>query len=509
MKKGVYNFIIAVCIVLIVIVVLLMGSYFWYQFGTVHVSAKQPNITVHQQPAPAEQTTQTTAPLSLTTPLKVTLNGHVYPIDVIRARSDGISISTKEVLGKFPDLKIDIRLSNHKITNFSDQALYFTGKSFSDPTLQVSWMEPGNNLPKNEFIMKNYELQMQFGQERDYRIPVQLKLNTHEKITLSAVGKFTARTSDLVVINGKVDVSQDNSDTLLYVIGQFIKQADGVQSLKSLQARSHSMSMPGKEEKPDPNPSRVYSSATIYVDFESTHGKEAAEFQMVRPTTGWQVYQVLKPERLKAAVTPDLSLDTLFAFDYLGQLAVDKAVGKDKVETWERKGSQLMHRNPDPKKDQTQTGSASYLVKLKDGSQRYVKLSAIKDGVWRIEQIFNGAQIPEAHARKPAADKRGSDMQKYLAAVRLEKSLNNKYPNLQVRGANFSCGYSLLLTDCRVTWRRLVKGKGECEGTTYMFKRSDKNAAWKFVRELAVDEQLDHRNGQVKKRDKPRKYSCW
>jgi hypothetical protein len=513
MQKGIYNLIIALCIVLFVVVAFMLGSYFWYQYGISQVAVKQADAPVFQQAqqvaAQQAQSTQVAQPLSLTTPLKVSVNGRVYPIDVVSARDGWVTISTRKELGKFADLEIKISLTNQHIDSFSNKTLHFTGKDFSEPHIQVSWMEPGKNLPKSEFISKNYDLLMQFGQEQDYRIPFQIKLDTREKVTVKAAGKYTARTSDLVVVNGKVDLHRDNTDTVLYVIEQFIKQVDGVPEVKGLKNRSHSMSMPGKDEKPDPNPGRVYSSASINVDFETHHRKEAAEFQMVRTNSGWQVYRALKPARFKAAVEPDLSLDTLFLFDYLGEQVVTKSLGKDKVEEWERKGSMLQHRNPDPKRDQTQIASASYLVKLKDGARRYVKVAATKRGHWQIDHIFDGTQIPQAHAKKPAVNQRGSDMQKYLSAVRLEKSLNKQYPDLQVRGADFSCGYSNLLTQCRISWRRLVDGEEKCEGTKYMYRRNDKNSPWQFVRELAADEELDHRDGQVKKKDKPRKYHCW
>jgi hypothetical protein len=42
-----------------------------------------------------------------------------------------------------------------------------------------------------------------------------------------------------------------------------------------------------------------------------------------------------------------------------------------------------------------------------------------------------------------------------------------------------------------------------------MFKRDDPKSDWQFVQELAADEKLDHRDGLIKKRDKPEKHHCW
>ena len=299
MRKGGYDLIFAV---VFVAAAFAFGSYIWNQHISSQAMVDQkgtPDQLQGDQPsAQKAQSVQAEQPLLLTTPLSVSLNGRSYPINFISVRENQVIISTKKELGKFPDLEIKINLANQHVGNFSNRNLHFTGKNFSEPNIQVNWMEPGQGAPKFEFIPKNYDLQMQFGQEEDFRIPVQIKLDTKEKVTLNAVGKFIARTSDLVVVDGKVDLSQDNTDTVVYVIEQFIKQIDDVPELKSIVYRSSSMSLPGKEEKPDPNPSRVYSSASVSVDFESNHGKEAAKFLMVRTNMGWQVYRILEPERL-------------------------------------------------------------------------------------------------------------------------------------------------------------------------------------------------------------------
>ncbi len=494
---------------LIVVLLGYLGYYVWQKKAS-SVTVVGEVVNIVNKPKAAHTNSQPAQAMQLSKPLEVFVNGRKYPLDIVRARDGWVTLSSKEELGKFPEMLLKINLTNANIKDFSNQNLQFHGTGFSDPNIQVSWMVAGENLPKSEFIMNNYDLQLKFGQERDYRIPMQLKFESKGKVAVKAVGKFVAKTSDLVVVNGQVDLHHDNSDTVMYVIEQFIKRTDNVTNLKSLDSQSHSMSMPGKEEKKDPNPQRVYSSSTVNLEFESIQGKEVAEFQMVRVNNGWQVYRVLKPERLQASTKVDQGLDTLFIFGYFGKQVVEKRFGKDKLRKWERKGSMLQHRHPDPKKDQTQKGSASYLVHLKDGRQRYVKIMAVKEGVWKIKKVLDGSQVAQAHAAKPYGNKvRGSDITKYLSAKRLERALNNRYPDLQIRSVNFSCGYSALLTQCRISWQRLVNNEEKCEGTKYMYRRKDKNAAWKFVKELAADEELDHRDGLVKKKKKPRKYSCW
>jgi hypothetical protein len=443
--------------------------------------------------------------------LVISVNGRAFPIEVIRVRDKQVVFSTHEELGKFPDLKLTVNFGNTVLGNLSNKRLHFTGKSFSEPSLILSWKEAEGSFPKNIFVTKNYDMSLVFGAEKDYRIPLEFKLDTRQGVTMRAAGKHLAQTSDLVVVNGKVDIHQDNNDTVMYVAAQFIKHVDKTSVVKNLQAKGHMMSIPGKDEKKDPNPKRIYSSSTIDFDFDGPKGKETAKFQMVRDQTGWQVYRVLSPERLRNAKQVDLSLDSLFMYDYFGQQVVEKTFGKDKVQAWVEKGGMLQYRNPDPKRSQVQTGSVAYLVTLKDGSKRYLKLLVKKDGIWKIRKVLNGTQVALAHVEVVSAQPVwGSDIQKHLAAVRLEKELNKRYPtNLQIRSVNASCGYSKLLTQCKMTWYRLMNNAEQCEGTTYMYRRKDKDANWEFVRELAADEELDHRDGQVKKKAKPSKYFCW
>ena len=154
--------------------------------------------------------------------------------------------------------------------------------------------------------------------------------------------------------------------------------------------------MPGQNEKPDPNPKRVYSSTELEFEFTGSKGEEKAKFQMVRDRSGWQVYRVLRPPRLRAAKRVDLSLDSLFMYDFYIEQAMNRVFAKDQVKTWKDKNKMLQNTNPDPKLNQNQYGIAAYLVTLKDGSQHYVKLLAKKQGVWKISKILNGSQVVQA-----------------------------------------------------------------------------------------------------------------
>jgi hypothetical protein len=444
-------------------------------------------------------------------PLVVTVNGHRYPIAVVRIRDKKqIVLSSKHEFGKFADVKLTINFNNTRLTQLSGQRLRFTGKDFSKPSVLLHWMKPGKSLPTSIFITKDYDLSLVFGRERDFRIPLEISFKTREGANVTVVGTQLAKTSDLVVVNGKVDRHQDNIDTVMYVAARFIQRVDKLANLPQLKDHGYALSMPGSNEKPDPNPKRVYSSTELKFDFTGARGKEQGDFQMVRDRSGWQVYRVLAPARLRSIKQADLSLDTLFMYDAFIAQAVDRVFGKAKVKTWKSKNKMLQNTNVDPKKNKDQYGIAAYRVTLKDGSQHYVKLLAKKQGLWKISKILNGAQVVQAHMDKRKNKRHwSSDVQKHLAAVRLEKELNQRYAHLQIRATNFSCGVSKLWTDCKATWYRLVNAKEQCEGTKYLYRRKDDKSPWQFVRELAADEKLDHRDGQVKKMPKPSKYFCW
>ena len=460
-----------------------------------------------QKTQPAEKALL--SPPSISQPLEVVVNDKKYVIESFSVRDDWVTLSTRKELGRLPDLELKIGLHNHEIDDFSNKKLQYSGKAFTDPHIQISWKEQAKSFPKSEYISKNYNLSMQFGQEKDFRIPVQFFFSTDENIKVRANGSLLAKTSDLVVVNGKIDIHQDNYDTVLYVAEQFIKDVYGLNEVKNLQIRGHSLSYPANDKK-YADPEYVYSTSDLGLVFDYAGKTVEADMILVRTNDGWIVYRALKPERMKSAIAPDRGLDTLNIFGLLGDEAVYKKYDKVKVKEWENKDAMLMHGNYENKEKQVQTGHASYLVKFKDGSQRYVKITVEKQGIWKIKKVLDGSQIPQAHVNVPVAGKGGgSDMQQYLAAKRLEKSLNTQYPDLQVRAIEFSCGYSNLLTQCTISWWRMVNNEEKCEGTKYMYSREDIKSVWRYVSELSIDEELDHRDGIVKKKEKPRKYHCW
>ena len=133
--------------------------------------------------------------------LVISVNGRAFPIEVVRVRDKQVVFSTHEELGKFPDLKLTVDFGNTILGNLSNKRLHFTGKSFSEPSLMLSWKESEGGFPKNIFVTKNYDMSLVFGTEKDYRIPLEFKLDTRQGVTMRAAGKHLAQTSDLVVVN--------------------------------------------------------------------------------------------------------------------------------------------------------------------------------------------------------------------------------------------------------------------------------------------------------------------
>lgn len=446
-------------------------------------------------------------------PLTITVNGYQFPVAVVRIRDKSqITLSSKKEFGKFPDVKLTINFGGARLTQLSGKRLHFTGGNFSEPSLMLSWKKPGNYLPDSVFISRNYEMSLAFGQERDFRIPFRIGLSSSQGIKLIATGTLLANTSDLLVVNGKVDRQQDNLDTVLYVAARFIQRHDKLPALPKLKPTGSAISLPGPATNPEPNPRRVYSSTELEFEFNGARGKETGRFQMVRDRSGWWVYRVLRPKRMRADEQVDLSLDTLFIFDYFGEQVINRMFGKDRIQAWQHKNAMLQHQHqhPDPGQGLDRTGMAAYLVTLRDGSEQYLKVLVKKQAVWKISRVLNGSQVVQAHTDKPPKRKqRGMKPPEYLSAVRLEQELNKRYPHLQIRSTKFSCRVSGLFTDCRASWYRLVRDKEQCEGTSYVYQRKDRHASWQFVRELAANERLDHRDGQVKKTATPEEYYCW
>jgi hypothetical protein len=163
----------------------------------------------------------------------------------------------------------------------------------SSQTLYLRWTDPASGRRKDEFIREGYTLDLEFGQEQDYEILGKISLHMPPYAYLS--GAFTASTSDLHIVDGEVDLTQDNHDTVYYVAERLIKEAYRTEEVET-ERRSSTLSATGRALDPG-DPEHIYASGELKFAYRvGDAAPQEAEFHLVRDRNGWRVERVIKPE---------------------------------------------------------------------------------------------------------------------------------------------------------------------------------------------------------------------
>lgn len=98
------------------------------------------------------------------------------------------------------------------------------GSGFGAPKISISYNLEGNNLPETEYISSAYRMQLEFGTPTEVGIPFGIDLLIPDSVQTQAKGRFFAAFTDILVVDGNVDLSLDTFDTLRFVGQTWLKQ---------------------------------------------------------------------------------------------------------------------------------------------------------------------------------------------------------------------------------------------------------------------------------------------
>ncbi len=195
--------------------------------------------------------------------------------------------------GGDPGIILDIPVPGAQDGSIAGKALYLGEGGESRPTLYLRWTDPETKRPHSEFIGQGYTLYLQFGQEQHYTIPGEIWLHMPVHGYLS--GAFIASTSDLRIVEGEVDLTRDNPDTLYYVAERLIKEAYQTEAVE-VRGASSSITATGRPLDPS-DPERIYASGELRFTYRVDGAtSQEAQFSLVRDRSGWRVRRVVKPE---------------------------------------------------------------------------------------------------------------------------------------------------------------------------------------------------------------------
>ena len=85
------------------------------------------------------------------------------------------------------------------------------------PQVVLAWKEAGQNEPSEQKFTDKYSMVLEFGQEKDKKIPGKIQLSLPDDTKSHVAGTFEADIRGFRIVDGKPDLSADSVDTLQYL----------------------------------------------------------------------------------------------------------------------------------------------------------------------------------------------------------------------------------------------------------------------------------------------------
>lgn len=162
------------------------------------------------------------------------------------------------------------------------------------PHVRIRWHDDGQNAPRQREYAEKYTLVLEFGQEKDKKLPGKLFLSLPDEDKSQLAGTFEAEIRGFRLINGKPDLSSDSVDTLQFLALSELLKDDVNKSVKDIsfqQGRFDAVAPPGFAQ-----------TGYLEVTFRIGDGAPARQkFQYVKENDAWRVVGTLRPGQLEAA----------------------------------------------------------------------------------------------------------------------------------------------------------------------------------------------------------------
>ncbi|GAB4514493.1 MAG: hypothetical protein Tsb0026_19860 [Sulfuricaulis sp.] len=150
------------------------------------------------------------------------------------------------------------------------------------PQVVLMWKEDGQNMPSEQKFTDKYSMVLEFGQEKDKKIPGKIQLNLPDETRSNVAGTFEADIRGFRIVDGKPDLSADSVDTLQYLALRELLKDDPNKSLEVISFRDGryaQASSPGKNM-----------TGSIGVEYRVGQGAPATQqFQFEKDAAGWKV----------------------------------------------------------------------------------------------------------------------------------------------------------------------------------------------------------------------------
>ena len=185
------------------------------------------------------------------------------------------------------EVELRIYLPGNKWETPTDKKFKFENATGADvPRVHVSWKEEGKTELTHQEFAEKYSLKLEFGPEKDKKLPAKIKLTLPDEGKSAVAGTFEADVGGFRIVNGKPDLGADSVDTLEYIALREILKDDPDKPVKDVDLRDGHYILPGDPAK----------AKTGYIEaaYQVGDGTPTVQrFQFIKDQDAWRVLRVL------------------------------------------------------------------------------------------------------------------------------------------------------------------------------------------------------------------------
>lgn len=297
-------------VVLVVLVVVGVGAYFLQQGGGLDFvtglfddKPAGTKGTITRAPTTGKSAAGTSEPADSkpkvdvaaipATPAKGQIHGKPFVVEGSHIENGVLTLN----LGKDAQANLDVRIAlftpawevpagkHFKFTNASGTGL---------PQVVISWNEAGQAAPREQKFTDKYSLQLEFGPEKNGKLPGKIYLTLPDEVKSSVAGTFEADIKGFRLVNGKPDLTVDSTDTFQYLVLRELLRDDPDKAVEIVAFRD------GRYSAPEGQGANM----TGYLEAEYRVGQGAAvtqRYQFRKEAASWKVAHVLNANQLDEA----------------------------------------------------------------------------------------------------------------------------------------------------------------------------------------------------------------
>ncbi|BAV32996.1 hypothetical protein SCL_0674 [Sulfuricaulis limicola] len=155
------------------------------------------------------------------------------------------------------------------------------------PQVVLAWKEDGQSAPSEQKFTDKYSMMLEFGQEKDKKLPGKIQLNLPDETKSHVAGTFEADIRGFRIVDGKPDLSVDSVDTLQYLALRELLKDDPNKSLEVISFRNGRYAEPSAPGK--------NMTGSIEVEYRVGQGSPAAQqFQLEKDAGAWKVVRAVR-----------------------------------------------------------------------------------------------------------------------------------------------------------------------------------------------------------------------